>query len=74
MQTALIERLRDARIAVVIPPKSNPKDKRECELFARCENAVRAEDGGRARSRGGARLMTKQTRFSFASSPHIRRR
>ena len=30
---ALIERLRDARIAVVIPPKSNCKDKRECDFI-----------------------------------------
>ncbi len=30
---ALIERLRDARIAVVIPPKSNRKDKRECDFI-----------------------------------------
>ncbi len=30
---ALIERLRDARIAVVIPPKSNRKDKKECDFI-----------------------------------------
>ena len=30
---ALIERLRGARIAVVIPPKSNRKDKRECDFI-----------------------------------------
>ena len=30
---ALIERLRDARIAVVIPPKRNRKDKRECDFI-----------------------------------------
>jgi transposase len=30
---ALIERLRNARIAVVIPPKSNRKDKRECDFI-----------------------------------------
>ena len=30
---ALIEQLRDARIAVVIPPKSNRKQKRECDFI-----------------------------------------
>ena len=30
---ALIERLRDARTAVVIPPKSNRKEKRECDFI-----------------------------------------
>ena len=31
---ALIERLHDARIAVVIPPKSNRKDKRNAISFS----------------------------------------
>ena len=30
---ALIEQLPDARIAAVIPPKSNRKDKRECDFI-----------------------------------------